>query len=609
MFRRKIAAAVLLSALVTPTFTFAQTAGQSTVTAPVKIDDSIAKIKDEGMNRSQAMATMRYLTDVIGARLTNSPAQRRANQWTKEQFQKWGLQNAVVESWGEFGRGWELKRFTASVVAPEYQPFRAYPKAWSPSTPGAITGDVVYVDATDEAGLEKYKGQLKGKIILQAPPRDIKPGFEPDATRNTAEALAKLADATPQVNQPPQQPSQQALAQIQFGARKFRFYHDEGAAVIIEPSQTEDGTIRVMGAAVPPQPGQTNPFGGIPARAKNAPTIVPQLVAEAEQYNRLYRLVRQNIPVRMTIDLAVQFYNDDLNGYNTIAEIPGTDLKDEVVMIGAHMDSWHSGTGATDNGAGTTVVMEAMRIIQAAGLKPRRTIRVGLWTGEEQGLLGSRGYVAKHLGTIGNNSDAAVFGALSGNQKVQITKKPGYDKFSAYYNLDNGTGRIRGVYMQGNDALRPIFRNWLAPFNEWGATTLTINGTGGTDHLAFDAIGLPGFQFIQDPIEYFSRTWHTTQDVSDRTIEEDLKQSATIMATFAYNSAMANEKLPRKQNANLNVSSLFKGVDTIAEMEEAAFRDSGLNFSICGHQIEHYELPANFPSFLAVGTHNHAHGE
>jgi hypothetical protein len=612
MFRRKMAAAVLLSALVTPTFTFAQTAGQ-TATAPVKVDESITKIRDEGMNRSQAMATMRYLTDVIGARLTNSPAQRRANQWTKEQFQKWGLQNAVVESWGEFGRGWELKRFSASVVAPEYQPFRAYPKAWSPSTPGAITGDVVYVDATDEAGLEKYKGKLKGAIVLTAPERGVSDIFKPYASRNTDEALAKLADAKPQINQPPQAPTPQQLAQQQqqqFAGRKFRFYHEEGAAVLIDSGfGTDGGAIRVMGAAVPPPANPTGAPQNITARSKNAPRIVPQLVAELEQYNRLYRLVRQNIPVRMTVDLDVKFYDDDLNGYNTIAEIPGTDLKDEVVMIGAHMDSWHAGTGATDNGAGTTVVMEAMRILQAAGLKPRRTIRVGLWTGEEQGLLGSRGYVAKHLGIIGDGSDAAFFGALSGNQKFQVSKKAGYDKFAAYYNLDNGTGKIRGVYMQGNEALRPIFRNWLAPFSDWGAGTLTINGTGGTDHLPFDGIGLPGFQFIQDPIEYFTRTWHTTQDVSDRILEEDLKQSSVIMATFAYNSAMSNEKLPRKQNANLTVASLFKGIDTIAEMEEAAFRDSGLNFSVCGHQIEHNELLTNFPSFLAVGTHNHASGE
>jgi Zn-dependent M28 family amino/carboxypeptidase len=248
----------------------------------------------------------------------------------------------------------------------------------------------------------------------------------------------------------------------------------------------------------------------------------------------------------MTVDLDVKFYDDDLNGYNTIAEIPGTDLKDEVVMIGAHMDSWHGGTGATDNGAGTTVVMEAMRILQAAGLKPRRTIRVGLWTGEEQGLLGSRGYVAKHLGTIGDNSDAAVFGALSGNQKYQVAKKPGYDKFAAYYNLDNGTGKIRGVYMQGNSAVKPIFEAWLAPFADLGASTLTLSNTGGTDHLPFDAIGLPGFQFIQDQIEYDTRTHHSNQDNYDRLQPEDMKQAATIMAAFVYQTAMMDGKLPRK---------------------------------------------------------------
>jgi hypothetical protein len=609
MLRQKFAAAVLLSALLTPTFTFAQSAGASVAVAPMKQDDSIGKIKDEGMNRSQAMATMRFLTDVIGARLTNSPAQRRANQWTKEQFQKWGLQNAVVESWGEFGRGWELKRFSAAVTSPEYMTIRAYPKAWSPSTPGAVTGDVVFVDANTEAELEKYKGKLRGAIVLTVPEREVKPGFEPTATRNTNEALTKMSDAKPQAAQPQPTPTAQQIAQQQFGARKFRFYHEEGAAVLIDSGfGTDAGTIRVMGAGVP-LPANFTPGMPIPtARSKNAPAIVPQLVAEVEQYNRLYRLVKQGVVLKMTVDLDVKFYDDDLNGYNTIAEIPGTDLKDEVVMIGAHMDSWHGGTGATDNGAGTTVVMEAMRILQASGLKPRRTIRVGLWTGEEQGLLGSRGYVAKHLGTIGDGSDAAAFGAMGG-QKSQVNKKPGYDKFSAYYNLDNGTGKIRGVYMQGNETLRPIFRGWLAPFNEMGASTLTINSTGGTDHLAFDAIGLPGFQFIQDPIEYFTRTWHTTQDVSDRTIEEDLKHSAVIMATFAYNSAMAAEKLPRKTNPNLTFASLFKGIDTLAELEEASFRESGFDFSVCGHKIEHYELPANFPSFLAVAHPDHTEGE
>ena len=599
MLRQKFAAAVLLAALLTPVLAF----GQSAQT------DALGRIRNEGMNRSQAMNIMRYLSDVIGARLTNSPAQRRANQWTKEQFQKWGLQNAVVESWGEFGRGWELKRFTASILAPHYHPFRAYPKAWSPSTPGAITGDVVYVDAANEADLAKYKGRLKGAIVLVAPEREIKIGFEPDATRNTNEALAKLASAQPRVAQPPLTPNPQQVSAFQFNARKFRFYHEEGAAVLVEPSQTLAGTIRVMGASVP---SPANPLPGVPtpqARSKNAPAIVPQIVAEAEQYNHVLRLVKQNIPVKMTVDLDVQFYDDDLNGYNTIAEIPGTDLKDEVVMIGAHLDSWHGSNGSTDNGAGVTVVMEAMRILQAAGLKPRRTIRVGLWTGEEQGLLGSRGYVAKHLATIGDGSDAAAFGAMSG-QRRPITKKPGYDKFSVYYNLDNGTGRIRGVYMQSNEAVRPIFRDWLAGFSEWGSTTLTINDTGGTDHLAFDAIGLPGFQFIQDPIEYFTRTWHTTQDVADRTIEEDLKQSAVIMATFAYNSAMSQERIPRKTNPMLDIRVMIRAASDEARMDEIAFRKSGLNFSVCGYSLGHDEIPIGFPSILAIGSsHDHGTGE
>jgi len=604
MLKQKIGAAFLLSAFLLPGFAFGQTPQAATA------NGAIARIRDEGMNRSQAMATMRHLTDVIGARLTNSPAQRRSNQWTKEQLEKWGMQNAVVESWGEFGRGWELRRFSSSVIAPEYMPFRAFPKAWSPSTPGAITGNVIYVDAADEAGLEKYKGKLKGAIVLIGQEREIEPGFRPDASRNTDEALAKLASAVPQVNQPPLTPNPKQIAAMQFNARKFRFYHEEGAAVLIEPSTTDAGTIRVMGANIPQQSGQTG-FGGLSARSKNAPVIVPQIVAEAEQYNRLLRLVRQNVPVRITVDLDVRFHDDDLNGYNTIAEIPGTDLKDEVVMIGAHLDSWHSGTGATDNGAGVTVVMEAMRILQAAGLKPRRTIKVGLWTGEEQGLLGSRGYVAKHLGTIGDGSDAAVFGAMSGDQRARITKRPGYDKFAAYYNLDNGTGRIRGVYMQGNEAVRPIFRDWLAPFSEWGTGTLTISNTGGTDHLAFDALGLPGFQFIQDPIEYFSRTWHTTQDVFDRVIEEDLKQSAVIMAAFAYNSAMTDEKLPRKTDPRANAGSILRGIDLQAITDERRFHAAGLNFSVCGNELHADEIQeTSFPGILTVGTSNnyaHAH--
>jgi hypothetical protein len=452
MFRPKYISVILLVSLALPVFAFGQ-----------NMNDAVAKFKDEGMNRSQALNTIRYLTDVIGARLTNSPNQRRANQWTKEQFTKWGLQNAAVDPWGEFGRGWELKRFAASVTTPtEYMSFRAYPKAWSPSTAGAITGDVFYIDATDEAGLEKYKGKLKGAIVLQVPSREVKPGFEPTATRNTDKGLMDLEYAQPQPAQQFPAPTAQQVAAQQFSARKFRFYMEEGVAVLIDNGfGTDAGTIRVMGASVPPSATAGTPPP--PVFAKNAPATIPQLVAEVEQYNRLMRLIQQGVPVKMTVDLETKFYDDDLQGYNTIAEIPGSDLKDEVVMIGAHLDSWHSGTGATDNGAGTTVVMEAMRILQASGFKPRRTIRVALWTGEEQGLLGSRGYVQKNLAVVGDGSPGALFGALAGT-KQPITKKPLYDKFAAYYNLDNGTGQIRGIYMQGDEQLRPIFREWLMPF-------------------------------------------------------------------------------------------------------------------------------------------------
>jgi carboxypeptidase Q len=599
MFKRERLAFLLMVSLVVPglAFAFPGTAVERT---------AVDRIRDEGMNRSQAMATMKYLSDVIGARLTNSPAQRRSNQWTKEQLEKWGMKNAMVDPWGEFGRGWELKRFSTSIsTGNEYSPFRAYPKSWSPSTNGAITGDVVYVDATNEEQLEKYKGKLKGAIVLMTPERAVRPGFDPVASRYTDDALAKLQDMQP----PTQQAGQAGGGGQGFGAqsfmqRKYRFYFEEGAAVLVEPSTTDAGTIRVMGAsAAPMQPGQApgagGPFGGMRVYSKDAPPTIPQLVAETEQYNRVFRLVRQGIPVKMSVDLAVAFYDDDLQGYNTIAEIPGTDRADEIVMIGAHLDSWHGANGSTDNGAGVTVTMEAMRILAAAGLKPRRTIRIGLWTGEEQGLLGSRGYVAKNFAAISPGTPG----------RPNIERKPDHAKFSAYYNLDNGTGQIRGINMQGNEQLRPIFRDWLTPFADFNATTVSVQSVGGTDHLAFDAVGLPGFQFIQDQIEYFGRTWHTTQDVADRTLEEDLKRSAVIMATFAYNTAMMDELLPRKESPAAAVASLMSGFDMLAMNDEAAFRSLGIGFQVCGYDLWLDEMPTGFPAFLAMTSNVHNHAE
>ncbi len=597
MIRKKLMSLTVLVTLIVPAVSLAQQPAMA---------DSTARIRDEGMNRSQAMKTMRYLTDVIGPRLTNSPNQRRANKWTRDQLEAWGLENSVVEEWGEFGRGWDLRNFAASVMtADEFIALRAFPKAWSPAV--KAEGNIVYVDAKDEAGLENYKGKLKGAIILMVDERPVKPGFDPAASRNSDDALAKMEAAKPNDAAPQQfTPTPEQRAAQQFNNRKIRFYVEEGAAVLVEPSNgTDAGTIRVMGANLPPSatPGG-NPFSGPRVYSKGAPATLPQLVAEVEQYNRLVRLAKQKIPMTMSVNLDARFYDDDLKGYNTIAEIPGTDLKDEVVMIGAHLDSWHAGTGATDNGAGVTVVMEAMRILQASGVKPRRTIRVGLWTGEEQGLLGSRGYVAKHLATLGDGSDTAAFAAMgAGGERPKVNKKPAYDKFAAYYNLDNGTGQIRGIYMQGNEALRPIFKDWLAPFKDINATTVTVNSTGGTDHLAFDAVGLPGFQFIQDPVEYFTRTWHTTQDVSDRTIEEDLKRSAVIMATFAFNSASTTEKLPRKITGN---ASLLRNFDLTAGFDEIDFKMSGLGHSVCGHVIETNEIPHGFPGLLTlsqIGTY------
>ncbi len=619
MLRQKLTVVSLVVSLLLPGFVLGQT-------APAK-DDDVAKIIEEGTKRSEAMKTLRYLTDVIGARLTNSPAQKRANVWTRDKLTEWGIKNAKVDPWGTFGRGWTLKKFDASLVEPDQVPFHAYPKAWSPSTmvevtqpatkvkgktvpatttmaEGAVTADVIFMEVATEADLEKYKGKLKGAIVFISPMREIKPGFDAVASRFDDKALLGMSNAA----EPPTAggggqgfrftPEMQAMMAL--NTKKIQMCYEEGAAVLVEASQLDAGTIRVMGASLPPAanpqatPGQPNTMR---VWSKDAPKIIPQVVAAVEHYNRVARLVKDGVKVRMTIDLRVQFNDDDLEGYNTIAEIPGTDLKDEIVMVGAHLDSWHSGTGATDNGTGVTMAMEAIRIIQASGLKPRRTIRIGLWTGEEQGLYGSRGYVAKNFGeaTAGQGGGRA------------LKTKPDYDKFSAYYNLDNGTGQIRGINLQGNEQLRSIFRPWLQNFRDWNATTISVQSVGGTDHQAFDGVNLPGFQFIQDPIEYNGRTWHTTQDVADRVIEEDLKRSAVIMATFAYKTAMMNEVLPRKTQPNL--TRLAFGFDNRRVLEEIALRRAGVNFSICGHGVStDDEMHEFFPLHLSMG-HDETHAE
>lgn len=473
----------------------------------------IAKLKDEGLQRSQVMQTAFYLTDVNGPRLTASPGFMTAAQWAKSQLESWGLKNVQIESWGEFGKGWQQERCYVAMTKPYYVPLMAQPKAWTGSTNKLTTADVVLIKANDSAGLMQYTGKLKDKIVMLWSNDTLKMGFKADANRYDEAALDKMAKA--------EQGTPGAMRVVQ-GRRAFpsvlaNFYLQEKPALVLSIGRGNEGTIFVQGG------GQYT---------KDAPEPPASVVLSSDDYLRIQRLVNAGIPVKIEADVKTKFLDKDLNGYNVIAEIPGTDpkLKDEVVMLGGHLDSWQGGTGATDNAAGCAVMMEAVRLLKASGIQPRRTVRIALWGGEEQGLFGSRNYVKMHVG------DPAT---------MQL--QPMQSKISAYYNLDNGTGKIRGVYLQGNDKVKPIFAQWLAPFKDMGAATLTIGNTGGTDHLSFDAVGVPGFQFIQDEIEYDTRTHHSNMDTYDHLIPDDLKQAATIVAAFVYNTAQRDEPLPRKE--------------------------------------------------------------
>lgn len=593
MLLRKISGVFLLYAFLLPTFSFAQQGAANVkvggaYTAP---DDVIAKIREEGLTRSQVMQTLSYLSDVIGPRLTASPGMKRGNEWTRDKLTSFGAQNAHLESWGPFGRGWSLKRFYAMVNGPTAFPMIAYPKAWSPGTDTLIvppaaapvdpkvkksktppppppspanqntayTGEVVHFNAAKEEDLEQYKGKLKGKIVLVGSIREIKAHFDAEGKRTTAQELVDLADAPDPANivrRPGGGPGGPGgpggNPAFQFNARRMRFLADEGSAILIDGARGDGGTIFVSQAtAIQPAPpaAGAQPSTPAPRYYEKGANIPIQVSAAAEHFNRVARMVDAGEKVTMTVDLAVEYQDQDPNGYNTVAEIPGSDLKDEIVMLGGHLDSWQSGTGATDNGAGCAVMMEAMRIIQALGLKPRRTIRIALWTGEEQGLLGSRAYVKQHFGYLGDGTTPAFGGGGGGAQNQtpsKLTKLAEYDKLSGYFNIDNGTGKIRGIYLQGNGAEAPIFRAWLAPFKDLGANTITFSNTGGTDHQSFDGIGLPGFQFIQDEIEYNARTHHSNMDVFDRIQADDMKQISTIVAAFVYQAAMMDDKLPRK---------------------------------------------------------------
>ncbi|MFN0088373.1 MAG: M20/M25/M40 family metallo-hydrolase [Blastocatellia bacterium] len=512
-----------------------------------KVDlEMMKKIREEGMDRSKVMDTLSWMTDVVGPRLTGSPQMKHANEWTKSRMAEWGMENAHLESWGPFGRGWSLEKFSANVIAPVPFPLIGYPKAWTPGTDGPVVGDVVFADIRTEADFEKHRGKLKGAIVLSQPMREVKAMFKAPGDRMTDEQLLSMANAGEsaggrrQGGMPSEEQMRMIRQQMEFNNKRAEFIRSEGAAVLIDYSRVGDGGTIFVSSGGP--------------RDRNAQQALPSIMLTVEHYGRILRMLEKGVKVRMEVDIKARFHDDDPMAYNTIAEIPGTDLKDEVVMLGGHLDSWHSGTGATDNAAGCAVAMEAARILKALGVQPRRTIRVGLWSGEEQGLLGSRAYVAQHFAarpaTPQQQAEqqrdplAGMRGMM--NPSGPLMLKPEHEKLSVYFNLDNGTGKIRGVYLQGNEAARPIFRAWLEPFRDLGAATLTIGNTGGTDHLAYDGVGLPGFQFIQDPVEYDTRTHHSNMDVYERMQADDMKQASVIMAAFVYNAAMRDEKFPRK---------------------------------------------------------------
>lgn len=500
---------------------------------------TISKIKQEGLQRSKLMNNLSILTDVYGPRLTLSPNFRKAAEYAKATLEGYGLQNVQIDYWGEeFGRGWELKKFTLQTLEPMTTPIIAYPKAWTHGIKGTVTADGVYLDVKTEADLAKYKGRLKDKIVLFSAPVAVKPGFTADARRFNDSTLLAMSNAGA-----PLEGGQGGFGGLNRAAQqltyaKWDFCMKEGAIAVFEPSPSarlEDGTL-LVGAATIPYPPDVPQASRARAQHANAPKTLPQVVVSDEHYNRMVRQIQQGSNVKLELSLETEF-TAAAQGFNVMGEIPGSDLKDEVVMIGAHLDSWHAGTGATDNGAGSAVMMEAMRILKQVGTQPRRTIRVALWGGEEQGLLGSRSYVKR---TLGERLDKAA-------PYDSIVLKPAAQKLSCYFNMDNGTGKYRGVYLQGNESVRNIFRAWLQPFEKMGASTLTLRNTGSTDHVPFDAIGIPGFQFIQDPIEYSTRTHHTNMDVFDKVLEADLKHNAVITAAFAWSAANRPGLLPRKQ--------------------------------------------------------------
>ena len=479
--------------------------------------DAIYKIKEEGFQRSKVMEILSWLTDVYGPRLTNSPGFRKAGDWAVKEMTSYGLSNVKLEPF-PFGRGWSNERFSMTATTPGGSfPVIGMATAWTPGTNGPVSADAVFAPITSEEDLARFKGKLQGKIVFSQALREVPALWTAPSSRYNDAQLDELTRETGAASRSGRFGGRGRGGPVPFAQRLAQFFKDEGAiATVTTGTRGDGGTLFVQGAAAA-------------NRQPNADTGLPAIVIAVEHYGRVVRTLQKDMPVKIDLDIRNTFHDTDTASFNVVAEIPGTDKAGELVMLGAHFDSWHGATGATDNAAGSAVMMEAMRILKQSGLKLRRTVRVGLWGGEEQGLIGSREYVTAHFANV-----------------ADMVLKPGHATFAGYFNVDNGTGAIRGVYLQGNEAVGPIFSAWMKPFNNLGMTTLTIRDTGGTDHQSFDRVGLPGFQFIQDDVEYDTRTHHSNMDSYERIQEEDMRKNAVIVAAFAYQAANRDEKLPRK---------------------------------------------------------------
>jgi len=497
------------------------------VLAAENVDLSVVhRIKAEAFQNSKVMDYVFQLTDVYGPRVSGSPAYRAAAQWVVRTAKELGLENAQLEKWGTVGRSWSFSRFSAHLVEPVQAPLIGFPLAWTEGTNGPVTAEAVLAVIQNEADFGKFKGQLKGKIVLTDPARQLEPRTSADLRRYTDAELAERAKAPepgqapfampfPRPGGPPSPQFRQMMQARELRNKLARFLKEEGALVVVTPGQRGDyGTVFATS-------------GG--SRELKDPLPPPTIALATEHYNRLVRLLEKKIPVKLEVDVRATVEEKEVEGFNVVAELPGARKRDELVMIGAHLDSWHGGTGATDNAAGCAVMIEVMRILKTLDLKMDRTVRMALWDAEELGLLGSRAYVKEHFA-----------------DRETMALKKDFHKLSGYFNLDNGSGKIRGVYLQGNDMMRPIFEAWLEPFRDLGVTTITIANTSGTDHLSFDAVGLPGFQFIQDPLDYSTRTHHSNMDVYERIQRGDLMQASAVIASCVYHAATRPELLPRK---------------------------------------------------------------